>query len=68
MSAVPSFSEGQIESLAKLLGDCGSGSEITRVLSFIQTFLAPVRFVGRSVEFEDHRKLDSCWPVRANTG
>ena len=33
MSAVPSFSEGQIEPLARLLGECGTGSDITRVLN-----------------------------------
>jgi len=33
MSAVPSFPEGQIEALAKLLGECGSGTDITRVLN-----------------------------------
>lgn len=33
MASVPSFAEGQIESLARLLGECGSGSDITRVLS-----------------------------------
>jgi uncharacterized protein (TIGR02391 family) len=32
MSAVPPFSEGQIESLAKLLGECGTGDDISRVL------------------------------------
>jgi uncharacterized protein (TIGR02391 family) len=32
MSAVPTLKEGQIESLARILGDCGSGSDITRVL------------------------------------
>jgi uncharacterized protein (TIGR02391 family) len=32
MTTVPSFSEGQIEALAKLLGECGTGSDITRVL------------------------------------
>ena len=92
MSMVPSFDEAQIETLARRLGDCGSGSDITRVLAsrglsdhsgestkwrrlywlfldiqgrdkcanqildFIQTFLAPARFVGRNEEFEDHRQ------------
>ena len=92
MSAVPSFSEGQVEALAKQVGDCGSGSDITRVLancglsdhsgqstkwrrlywlfldlqrrdscanqilSFIQAFLTPARFVDRHDEFEDHRQ------------
>ncbi|MGE4494934.1 MAG: TIGR02391 family protein [Methanosarcina sp.] len=32
MSAVPPFSEGQIEALARLLGECGSGDDISRVL------------------------------------
>jgi uncharacterized protein (TIGR02391 family) len=32
MSAVPSFHEGQIEALARFLGECGSGTDITRVL------------------------------------
>jgi uncharacterized protein (TIGR02391 family) len=92
MSAVPPFPEGQIEALAKLLGDCGTGSDISRVLAdrglvdesqastkwrrlywvflhcqnqyrcanhvldFIQSFLTPVRYVGRSDEFEAKRK------------
>jgi uncharacterized protein (TIGR02391 family) len=90
MSAVPSLPEGQIEALARLLGECGSGTDISRVLSdrrledasgestkwrrlysiflesqkqhqcanrvldFIQSFLIPARFVGRSAEFEAH--------------
>ena len=33
MSTIPSFDEGSIESLAKLLGECGSGSDISRVLT-----------------------------------
>ncbi len=33
MASVPAFPEGQVESLAKLLGECGSGSDISRVLS-----------------------------------
>jgi uncharacterized protein (TIGR02391 family) len=32
MPSVASFPEGQIEALAKILGDCGSGSDISRVL------------------------------------
>jgi uncharacterized protein (TIGR02391 family) len=32
MAAVRPFSEGQVEALARLLGECGSGSDITRVL------------------------------------
>lgn len=91
MSAVPVFPEGQIESLARLLGECGSGTDISRVLNdrglvdaseestkwrrlywifldtqkkqkcanqvidFIQSFLIPARFVGRTEEFESHR-------------
>jgi len=85
------FSEGQIEALARLLGDCGSGSDISRVLKdrdlvdnsgestkwrrlyaiflerqrsdgcanrvldFVQAFLGPARFVGRSQDFEGRR-------------
>lgn len=30
--AIPSFPEGQIESLSRVLGDCGSGTDISRVL------------------------------------
>jgi uncharacterized protein (TIGR02391 family) len=92
MSKVPSFPEGQIEALARLLGECGSGSDITRVMNdrglvdasgestkwrrlywvfldtqrrhgcanqvidFIQSFLIPARFVGRSEEFEKNRQ------------
>jgi uncharacterized protein (TIGR02391 family) len=33
MVAVPSFPEGQVEPLARLLGECGSGSDINRVLN-----------------------------------
>jgi len=32
VSAVPSFPEGQVEGLARLLGECGSGTDISRVL------------------------------------
>lgn len=92
MNAVNTFPEGQIEALARLLGECGSGTDISRVLSdrglvdasgestkwrrlywvflesqrqyhcanrvldFIQSFLIPARFVGRSAEFEAHRQ------------
>ncbi len=91
MNPIPSFQEGSIEALAKLLGECGSGSDINRVLehrgihdgsgqstkwrrldwifldiqrrdrcanqvlNFIQSLLAPPRFVGRNEEFEAHR-------------
>ena len=33
MTVIPLFNEGSIESLSKVLGDCGSGSEISRVLA-----------------------------------
>lgn len=91
MSIVPPLPEGQIEALAKLLGECGTGSDISRVfadrgledksgestkwrriywvfldsqrqhksanlvLDFIQSFLTPARYVGRSEEFNDRR-------------
>jgi uncharacterized protein (TIGR02391 family) len=92
VASVPSFPEGQIESLAKVLGECGSGTDISRVLrdrglvdasgestkwrrlyaiflesqrqhrcathvlAFIQAYLTPARFVGRSEEFEGRRQ------------
>lgn len=88
MGSQKTFTEGAVEAIAKLLGDCGSGSDINRVLSdrglidnsgestkwrrlyaifltsqkqhgcsnqiidFIQSFLIPARFVGRSDQFE----------------
>jgi uncharacterized protein (TIGR02391 family) len=91
MSAIAPFPEGQVEALARLLGECGSGTDITRVLrdrglsdnsgestkwrrlyaifleaqrrhacanrvlDFVQAFLIPPRFVGRSEEFEARR-------------
>lgn len=93
MALVPPFPEYQIDSLARLLGECGSGSDISRVLQarglvdtsgestkwrrlykifldqqrsdgcanrvldFIQSFLAPARFIDRSEEFESHRRV-----------
>ncbi len=92
MIKIPSLPEGQIEVLARLLGECGSGTDITRVLNdrrlvdasgestkwrrlywvfldsqrkhgcanqifdFIQSFLIPARFAGRSEEFETQRR------------
>ena len=91
VSRVDPLSQGQIERLAQLLGDCGTGGEITgfldkcgltdnsghstkwrrlnwvfadiqrrdrcanRILAFVQSFLAPVRFVGKSEDYEDYR-------------
>ena len=91
MSAIPSLPKSSVEPLAKLLAECGTGSDITRVLAdsdihdgsgestkwkrlywifldvqhryrcanrildFIQSLLAPARFVGRNDEFEAHR-------------
>ncbi len=92
MNRIELFEEGTVEALAKVLGECGSGSDISRVLSdrsltdnsgqstkwrrlywvfiesqqkhrcanlildFIQSFLIPSRFVGRSEDFEVHRR------------
>lgn len=92
MQSVESFPEGQVEALARLLGECGSGTDISRVLhdrrlhdhsgestkwrrlyrifldaqrdhrcanrvlDFVQSFLTPARFVGRSEEFENRRR------------
>lgn len=91
MPSIPAIPEGQIEALARVLGECGSGSDISRVLrdrgisddsgestkwrrlyalfldrqrldgcanrvlDFIQAFLTPARFAGRTEEFENHR-------------
>jgi len=33
MSTIPPFPEGQIETLARMLAECGTGSDITRVLN-----------------------------------
>jgi uncharacterized protein (TIGR02391 family) len=33
MSIIPPFPEGQVEGLAKLLGECGSGTDISRILA-----------------------------------
>ncbi len=33
MASIPCFTEGQVEALARLLGECGSGSDISRVLN-----------------------------------
>lgn len=92
MKSIPSFPEGQVEALARLLGEYGSGTDISRVLhdrglrdnsgestkwrrlysiflesqrdhrcanrvlDFIQSYLTPARFVGRSEEFENRRR------------
>ncbi len=92
MSNVPPLPEGTIDALAKLLGDCATGSEINgvlahlrlvdnsghstkwrrlywvfidsqekyhsanQVLSFIQAYLTPARFVGRNTKFEACRE------------
>ena len=91
MSLMPSLPESSVESLARLLAECGAGSDIGRVLAdrgihdgsgestkwkrlywvflniqrqdrcanrildFIQSLLAPARFVGRNDEFEQDR-------------
>lgn len=91
ISKLPILPEGQVEQMARILGDCGSGTDISRVLKhrglidnsgestkwrrlhwiflesqrrygspnqildFIQSFLIPVRFIGRNEEFEQHR-------------
>ena len=91
MSTIPPFPDDQIDSLARVLGKCGTGDQITRafhdkgiddhsghstkwkrlysvfsdsqrqhgcanrIIDFIQTFVAPGRFVGNSSEFENHR-------------
>lgn len=92
MNSIPPFPEGQVKSLAQLLGECGTGGDITHALDdrglvddsnlstkwrrlhwvflesqkkygcanhivdFIQSFLNPARFVGRSEQFESIRQ------------
>lgn len=88
------FSQQQIENLAKELGECGTGGEISQALkelgiedtsdadsskrdrllvifsesqkrdgctdvicNFIRHFLAPVRFAGKTEQFEVHRRV-----------
>ena len=91
MLPVPSFPESQIDTLARFLGECGTGQDIARVLAdqrivdesgestkwrrlywvfqemqrtngsangilaFIQSYLAPARFVDRKDDFEECR-------------
>ena len=91
MPTLQSFPEGTIKALAKVLGECGSGTDIThtmrdrglvdnsgestkwrrlywallesqrqhgcanKIIDYIQAFLTPARFIGRSAEFESHR-------------
>lgn len=91
MAAFSSFSDAQLRAIAELLGDCGTGDDISRVfeslgmvdssqqstkwrrlyavfslsqrdhrcanhiVAFIQSFLSPVRFVGKSEDFESKR-------------
>ena len=91
MNAIPSLPESSVGSLARLLAECGTGSDIGRVLAdrgihdgsgestkwkrlywvfldiqhqdrcanrildFIQSFLAPARFVARNNQFEQDR-------------
>lgn len=47
MNPVPPFPEGQIESLARLLGECGTGDQITRA------------FLDRGLE--DHSGQSTKW-------
>lgn len=51
MNVVPCFSDEQIEALARVLGDCGSGSEISRMLDHCG-------LVDRSGESTKWRRLD----------
>lgn len=87
MAAIPCLSTAQIESLSKLLGDCGTGSEIdsffqkaglvdasghstkwrriewvfldrqtkdkcaNAIMGFVQGYLAPARYIGRTDNF-----------------
>lgn len=91
MSVHPTFDSGTVEAIAKVIGEAGSGTDISRyfeanglvdesgestkwrrlnsvflksqattksanqMLTFIKSFLAPTRFVGKRDEFEQHR-------------
>lgn len=57
MSTVPPFPESQIEGLAKVLGECGSGSDISRVLS-------ACGWVDNSPESTKWRRLHSLFLAR----
>ena len=52
MAAVPPFPEGQIDSLARFLGECGTGTDISRVF-------ADRKLVDRSGESTKWRRLYS---------
>lgn len=92
MTRIAVFTEAQVETISRVLGECGTGTDISRVLNdrglvdtsghstkwrrlyaifleyqqrhscangildFIQSLLAPSRFVGRNEEFEIHRR------------
>jgi uncharacterized protein (TIGR02391 family) len=92
MVQISIFPDSHLEALSKSLGECGSASDITRILNdleikdnsqestkwkrlywvftdlqkqhncanhifgFIQSFMNPVRFVGRKEEFEENRE------------
>ncbi len=55
MNPIPSFPESNIEALAKVMGDCGSGSDIGRALDSL-------RISDRSGQSTKWRKLD--WVFR----
>ncbi len=55
MNPIPSFAENNVEALAKVMGDCGSGSEISRALNSL-------RILDRSGESTKWRRLD--WVFR----
>jgi hypothetical protein len=63
MASVPSFPEGQIESLARILGECGSGSDISRVLSdrgLIDNSGESTKWRRLYAVFLDRQRSDGC--------
>lgn len=63
MAVVPALPEGQIEALARLLGDCGSGSDITRVLQgrgMADNSGESTKWRRLYAIFLEHQALDGC--------
>lgn len=63
MASVPSFPEGHVEALARLLGECGSGSDISRVLSdrgLIDNSGESTKWRRLYAVFLDHQRSDGC--------
>ncbi len=63
MATVPSFPESQVEALARVLGECGSGSDISRVLrdrSLADTSRESTKWRRLYAIFLECQKKDRC--------